>query len=266
MIRHLAVIVLAALASVTADADPNTTPRIAIIIDDLGYRATLDQRALALPAEVAVSVLPTAPLTQRIAAAAAAQDRDILVHLPMQSLGGRPAMTDYAPFVLHGETTRAELEQVVAEALAAVPQARGINNHMGSLVTQQPERMRWLMQWLACHRDLYFIDSFTTADSVAHAVAREQHVPTARRDVFLDDHHDVESVRLQFRRLVRLAHERGQALAIGHPRPETFEVLEQELAALDAHGVMLVPATDLLEGSGARDAALLTVAGARSAP
>ena len=77
--------------------------------------------------------------------------------------------------------------------------------------------------------------------------ARRQFVPTARRDVFLDDAPDAESIRAQFRRLVAIAHERGQALAIGHPQPGTLEVLEQELAALDAHGVTLVPATALLD-------------------
>lgn len=257
----------AALAAVPAAqaAEAAALPRIAIIIDDLGYRAALDARILKLPLEVAVAVLPNAPNTRRVAETAARQARDVLVHLPMQALG-RGGLADYAPVALHDDLTRAELERVVANALAAVPEARGINNHMGSLLTRQHEPMRWLMQTLACHRDLYFIDSYTTADSVAHRMAQEAHVPTARRDVFLDDSHDEADIRAQFRRLVHMAHQRGHALAIGHPQPETLAVLESELALLEQHGVTLVPATALLEGVTASERPATVLAGTHTAP
>ena len=255
---------LAATPSVSA-TEGNATPSIAIIIDDLGYRAALDARILELPPEIAVAVLPNAPNTRRVAKAAARQSRDVLVHLPMQAMGPG-GLADYAPVALHADVTREELERVVASALAAVPEARGVNNHMGSLLTRQHEPMRWLMQTLACHRDLYFIDSYTTAESVAHRMAQEAHVPTARRDVFLDDSHDEAAIRAQFKRLVRLAHERGSALAIGHPQPETLAVLEAELAQLEQYGVTLVPATALLDGAtGARRPANM-LAGTRTAP
>ncbi|MEO0347195.1 MAG: divergent polysaccharide deacetylase family protein [Pseudomonadota bacterium] len=257
----------AALAAApTADAaEQDSTPSIAIIIDDLGYRAALDARILELPPEIAVAVLPNAPNTRRVAETAARQSRDVLVHLPMQALGPG-GLAHYAPVALRADVTRDELERVVAHALAAVPEARGINNHMGSLLTRQHEPMRWLMQTLACHRDLYFIDSYTTAESVAHRMAQEALVPTARRDVFLDDSHDEADIRAQFKRLVRLAHERGAALAIGHPQPETLAVLESELALLEQHGVELVPATALLEGVSAPERAATVLAGTRTAP
>ena len=237
---------MAAFAAYSA-AHAEPRPRIAIIIDDIGYRAALDARALELPQPVAIAVLPGSPHARRMAATAAAQSRDVLVHLPMQPLERPDALDGYAPVALRLSTTADELHAIVAGALAAVPEARGINNHMGSLLTQQPAHMRWLMQTLACRRNMFFIDSYTTPDSVAMAEARRQFVPTARRDVFLDDAPDAASVRAQFHRLVAMAHRRGQALAIGHPQPETLAVLEQELAALDAHGVTLVPATALLD-------------------
>ncbi|MEM1438299.1 MAG: divergent polysaccharide deacetylase family protein [Pseudomonadota bacterium] len=264
----LATLAGAAALAVTPTAqasDLGATPRIAIIIDDLGYRAALDARILELPAEVAVAVLPNAPNTRHVAETAARQARDVLVHLPMQALGP-DGLADYAPVALRADVTRDELERVVAHALAAVPEARGINNHMGSLLTRQHKPMRWLMQTLACHRDLYFIDSFTTAESVAHQMAQEAHVPTARRDVFLDDSHDEAEIRAQFKRLVRLAHERGAALAIGHPQPETLAVLESELALLEQHGVTLVPATALLEGASAGEPPATVLAGTRAVP
>lgn len=267
-IGALAALAGAAALAATPNAhatDPAATPSIAIIIDDLGYRAALDARILELPPEIAVAVLPNAPNTRRVAEAAARQSRDVLVHLPMQAQGPG-GLTDYAPVALHDNVTRDELERVVAHALAAVPEARGINNHMGSLLTRQHEPMRWLMQTLACRRDLFFIDSYTTAESVAHRMAREAHVPTARRDVFLDDRRDEAAIRAQFRRLVRLAHERGAALAIGHPQPETLAVLESELALLEQHGVTLVPATALLEGASVPEHPATVLAGTRTAP
>ena len=264
MIGRVALAVLAVAAGMAARG--NTPPRIAIIIDDVGYRAALDARALELPVAVGIAVLPDAPHARRVAEAAAMQSRDVLVHLPMQSLGGASEMPDYGSVKLSIDTTRADVERVVAEALAAVPQAIGINNHMGSRVTREPGHMRWLMQTIACYRDLFFIDSFTTHESVAFETARRQLVPAARRDVFLDDARDAESVRAQFRRLVRLAHERGQALAIGHPQPDTLAVLEQELADLEQYGVTLVPATALLERAPRDLDNTMTTAGTAAAP
>src|SRR5690606_32302890 len=117
------------------------------------------------------------------------------------------------------------------ENLASVPHARGVNNHMGSLITRHPGHMTWLMQSLA--RDgLFFVDSYTHPQSVALEMAREGGIPTARRDVFLDHVPEPEAIAFQFRRLVSRAKRNGQAIGIGHPSPETLEFLQAALPVL----------------------------------
>ncbi len=218
-------------------------PRVAIIIDDVGYRLIEDRRVLALPREVAVSVLPFSPHGKRIAAQAAMQQRLVMLHLPMQSMG-QTAIADRG--MLNLDSTRDALGATLAASLASVPAARGVNNHMGSLLTRHPGHMRWLMEALACYRDMFFVDSFTTHHSVALAEARRQFVPSARRDVFLDDDTRPEAIEAEFERMIGIAEKRGQALAIGHPLPETLAVLEALLESLPGRGIDLVSPDALL--------------------
>lgn len=241
MRRRLAAVLIAWLAAGTAVADK---PRIAIIIDDVGYRLQEDRRLLSLPREIAISVLPFSPHGRRIAELAHAQQRLLMLHLPMQSMGHQSSQELHGALAL--DTTRDSLRATLAASLAAVPDARGINNHMGSLLTRHPGHMRWLMQALACHRNLFFIDSYTTHHSVALAEARRETVPSTRRDVFLDDDVSPAAVSEQFERLVSIAERRGQALAIGHPLPGTLDVLEALLASLPARGIELVSPEALL--------------------
>lgn len=139
-----------------------------------------------------------------------------------------------------------ELAAKLKSGLASVPFVRGINNHMGSLLTQVDEPMHWLMHTLREAGDLYFIDSRTSAHSIAARVAYEVGVPNFSRDVFLDNERNTAEIFAQFERLVARARSRGSALAIGHPFPETLEVLEWVLPQLAAYGVELVPLSRLI--------------------
>jgi len=217
-------------------------PRIGIIIDDLGNRGALDRRAVALDGPVAMAVLPDTPYAHRIAESAHAAGKEVLVHMPMQSIND----PDPPPNFLSLETTRAGLVRRVEHALASVPYAAGLNNHMGSLMTRHPGDMNWLMQELSRHPGLFFVDSRTTPRTVAAEIAREDHVPVLSRDVFLDDVLDDASVSRAFDRLLAVARRNGQALAIGHPHPVTLGVLERRLPELQAAGVTLVPLSELL--------------------
>ena len=236
-----------AIAVTTVAASPAPAPgaRIAIIIDDIGYRWRDDQRVLELPAAVAVSILPHSPHGARLADAAHRQGRPVLLHLPMAAAHGNAALLGPAP--LTPSMDRAALQQTLAAALASVPHARGVNNHMGSLLTTQPGPMRWLMQSLQCYRDLYFIDSFTTADSVALATAWAHGLRANRRHVFLDHDDDELAIAGAFDRLIRRAHRDGAALAIGHPERTTIDVLQRLLPKLAERGVTLVAPDQLLQ-------------------
>lgn len=237
MIRLLGALLL--LGSGVAHAGP----LVSIIIDDLGNRGALDRRAVALPGPVAMSVLPHTPHARHVAERARRADKEILVHLPMQS----EAAADTPPDTIALHDTRRQLETRLRQALTAVPHAVGINNHMGSLITRHPGHMDWLMSAMSRHPRLFFVDSRTTDRTVAAQLAGEHGVPALSRDVFLDDDPSREAVEQAFDRLVATARQRGRAIAIGHPRATTLSVLEQRLPELAAHGITLVPLSEMLE-------------------
>lgn len=242
-------------ASASADA-----PRIAIIIDDLGYELRAGRRAIALPGPIACAVLPGTPRGRLLAEAAHAEGKEVLLHLPLQALVdvGHPARASDVSHVGHElnlDMSRRQFADAFAASLAAVPHASGVNNHRGSLLTRHPGHMRWLMDEISRHGDLLFIDSYTTADSVALQIARERNVPSARRDVFLDPDPSPETLAREFERLKSLARKRGAAVGIGHPYPATLSFLEAELPTLREQGFELVSLQSLLHDEAGRPAA-----------
>ena len=230
---------LAAPAGMGVAAD---APQIAIIIDDLGYQLTSGQRAIALPGPVSYAILPDAPRASTLARAANARGRDILVHLPMQATHDRPG--DTAGVTL--DMSREQLRSAIGHAIESVPFAIGVNNHRGSLITQHPGHMRWLMEELGLRAPLFFVDSYTTHHSVAMQVAAESGIRAIRRDVFLDADPEPATIRAEFERLKSLARARGSAVAIGHPYDATLAFLEAELPKLAAEGYELVPISWLI--------------------
>lgn len=218
-------------------------PRIAIIIDDLGYHLANGKRAIGLPGPVAFSFLPGAPRAKLLAEQAHELGKDILLHLPLQ------AHQDDArrePKEIHIDMSRARLSHVFNEALASVPHAIGINGHRGSLLTRHPGHMQWLMEEIRDRQGLFFVDSFTHHDSVALQIARETGVEAMKRDVFLDPDRAPETVVREFERMKQLARQRGSVVAIGHPYPATLELLERELPKLAEEGFELVRLSDLV--------------------
>lgn len=217
--------------------------RIAIIIDDLGNSQQLGRQAVDLPGALTYAVLPQRPYSREIARRAHAQGKEVMLHLPMQTIDGRLLGAGG----LHLDMARQDFARQLQASLSAVPHVSGVNNHMGSLLTQHPGAMRWLMEDLQCFDGLYFVDSRTDVRSVARRYAQEAGLPNAQRDVFLDNEQDVDYVRGQLRRLVETARQRGAAVGIGHPYPETLAVLAEELPLLAAQGIQLVPASRLVE-------------------
>ena len=132
--------------------------------------------------------------------------------------------------------------------LSAIPHISGINNHMGSLLTQHPGKMAWLMQTLSeARNDLFFVDSRTTEHTVAYTVAAEFEIPRINRNVFLDNIRSEKEIGIQFKRLLILAKRHGTAVAIAHPYPETLEFLEQMLPTLQQQGIELIKTSSLIK-------------------
>lgn len=216
-------------------------PKLAIIIDDLGYHRSRGEAVATLPAPVTCAIIPQTPWGPHLAEQAVSHGKEVMIHLPMATGARRLDKGG-----LEETMTRAEMIRTVREAFIRIPQARGLNNHMGSILTAEAEPMRWLMQELAMQR-YFFIDSRTTPESVALDVAHQHGLRSAGRDVFLDNERDLLSMNRQFNQALRIARQKGSAILIGHPYPETITYLENVLPLLEQAGIDVVPASSLLE-------------------
>jgi uncharacterized protein len=231
-----------ASAGIAADQPPRKAV-IAVVIDDLGNSLEEGRRVVALPGAVACSILPHTIDGPHIADLAHAVDKEVLLHLPMQSVADMPLGSGGITL----EMTEGEIRATVADDIESIPHLAGMNNHEGSLITQHPGDMAWVLQTLHGAGAFYYIDSYTSADSVAYQIAREQQVPAARRNVFLDDVNTEAAVREQWQRLIAIARHKGFALAIGHPRSATLKVLEEELPKLADEDLILVAPSEIVK-------------------
>jgi len=218
-------------------------PVIAIIIDDLGNKSS-DEQAVRLPGAIAYAFLPHTPHTNHLAKLAHANNKEVMLHVPMQSMHDDKKL---GPGSLTLDMNESDFVKTLQEDLASIPHVQGINNHMGSLLTRHPGHMLWLMQEINRHGDLFFVDSRTTAKSVARMVATENNVPSLTRDVFLDAENNAAFIEKQFDKLLKIARIHGSALAIGHPYPDTMKVLKKRLQQLESEGIDLVPVSRLLQ-------------------
>src|SRR5574340_1806089 len=233
-------LMLLVVAPAAAHAAP---PVIAIIIDDLGNTFAEDRRAAQLPGPVACAILPHTEFAVTLADACHAAGKEVLLHLPMQAL-------DDAPLGLGGislDMSKEQIQNTVRGDLQSIPYVVGVNNHEGSLISMHPGDLAWIMQTLHAIGGLFFVDSYTTADSIAYQIAREQALPAARRDVFLDDVNTEAAVGFQWQRLRAIARHKGFALAIGHRRPATLAVLAAEMPKLPEQGFQLVPVSAIVK-------------------
>ena len=218
-------------------------PKIAIIIDDCGYNLPRDLRFLKLPIPVTLSILPMTPHGKEVAAAAQSAGKAVMLHLPMEpeSSAAHPG-----PGAITTEMSDDQVKAQVAADIASLPAVPGANNHMGSKATSDPRVMRDVIAVLK-HDDMFFIDSMTVLDSVGEQTARDDGVPTASRDVFLDNQATVPYVEGQIKQLEAVALRNGQAIAIGHPNPETAEALEKMVPEMQAAGFDFVTAQSLVK-------------------
>ncbi|MFT5349221.1 MAG: polysaccharide deacetylase 2 family uncharacterized protein YibQ [Planctomycetota bacterium] len=228
----------------TAKANEIEKPVIIIIIDDIGYRMREDLRAIGLPGQVAFAIMPHSPHARQMSALANEMGKDVLLHMPMQALEENKNKF-LGPGALTLQMTHEEFIHTLESSLRSVPHASGVNNHMGSLLTQHPGHMNWLMESLKSQNKFY-IDSVTSGNSIAADVAKELQLPYLRRDVFLDNIQSESKIQIQFDELIAIAKRNGVAVAIGHPYPRTLSVLSKNLQLLDMHGVKLISPRQML--------------------
>ncbi|MGH9354471.1 MAG: divergent polysaccharide deacetylase family protein [Terriglobia bacterium] len=217
--------------------------RVAIVMDDLGQNMAAARGLLRLHSPLTFSVMPRLHFSREIAEAAHQAGIEVMLHLPMQPRDD--SAPDVSPHEIKVGMGSREVSGIIAADLASVPYVAGVNNHMGSRATSDPRLMSEVMAALAA-RHLFYIDSRTTASSVALEVARRADVPSFYRSVFLDDTRTVPYTLGQLRKLCHVAESQGAALAIGHPYPSTIAALGQFLPELQRDDIQLVRVSTLL--------------------
>ncbi|MBN2310193.1 MAG: divergent polysaccharide deacetylase family protein [Candidatus Hydrogenedentes bacterium] len=231
----------AAPAASGAKAAGDAGPRIAIIVDDGGYPGESTEAILGLDTGLTLSILPNCDETTSTAQRAAEKGFEVMLHMPMET----NSKSAKFPGSIKIAMTKDEIRALTEKALAQVPGAVGVNNHTGSKFTADEKSMRAFLE-LVKERGLYFVDSRTTAETVAYTLAQELGVPSAERDVFLDNEADVGKIRTQLTELVDTAKEQGAAIGICHFRPKTAQALAEFLPTLEESGVTLVHASELV--------------------
>lgn len=212
-------------------------PHIAIIIDDMGLNVRNSRRAVDFQVPITLSYLPYARDVQAQVDTARSRGHEIMLHLPMEPFDRHLSAGPRAMTV--GMTDQA-FETGLKENLNAFSGYVGINNHMGSRLTSTPEAMARVMQAVA-ERGVFFVDSWTSPRSVAYRVAADFGIPRGRRDVFLDHDEGTGPVWAALHQAERLARLHGTAVAIGHPKEDTLDVLSVWIPQAIARGVKIVP-------------------------
>lgn len=216
--------------------------RLAIVLDDWGYQKKPLDTLGQMPGPLTLSVIPRLAYSQLVAERGAALGEEIILHYPMQAQhGGHPEPGMLKPG-MDALQVRSDLEQ----AFLTVPGAVGLNNHEGSLATEDRKLMDEVAAVLK-DRDAYFLDSVTTPHSAIPAAAKAAGIPWAARRVFLDDVNQVPAILNQLKQAVDLTRRNGHCIAIGHPRPATLKALLQALPGLKEQGIQLVKVSDLLQ-------------------
>lgn len=218
---------------------------VAIIVDDMGYSLNAINEICSLKKSLTISVLPFSPLAKETAQIAHQNGLEIMLHLPLEAINNQEG-NDGTEGMIHSEMSETEVIDAVERSLKQVPHISGVNNHMGSKITADVTFMRIILSRLK-ERELFFIDSRTTRDSVAYEVAQIMGIPSAYRNIFLDIESDEEYIKKKLIEFFELAQKRGQALAICHPTPQTLKVLKENLHLMDKYNLKPVFASKIVQ-------------------
>ncbi len=225
MLRFWPLLALALSCSAVADQ----RPKLSLVVDDLGYSLDRGIAAIELEGTHTYAILPDTSYSRLLAERAHQHGKEVILHLPMQSIN---SASSREPHALNEAMDEDELTAKVHHLLREVPFIRGVNNHMGSHLTEFDFFMRPVMDSIRGYNpNLYFLDSRTSPRSVALAEAREAGLRSISRDVFLDNETNPESIRLQIQIWLAQARQRGTAIAIGHPYDNTIRQLRENLPA-----------------------------------
>lgn len=219
---------------------------LAILIDDFGYQGEGTAEMLALPIPLTAAIMPFSANAAADAEAVRQAGKEVFIHMPMESLTGKPEWVGEKG--IFRSMSEAEIRQRVEEACTLLPDAVGLNNHMGSAIMEDRRCLSAVMEVLG-EKELLFVDSLTSAKSLGQEIAAEKGVSFYGRNVFLDSTDSIEEVKANLRKAAEIALEKGEALAIGHVGPEggkvTARAIGELIGELEKTGIRFVPVSCL---------------------
>ena len=207
--------------------------KIGLIIDDFGYRNDeISDGFLHLDVNLTCAVIPGHAYSSTFGEKAVSRGHEVIVHMPMENVGENRGEEE---FVLRVDMKPDAVKNRVYDALDQIPEAIGMNNHQGSRATADPSVMNSVAAVLK-ERNKFFIDSRTTPETVAESIMNNWKVPSARRNIFLDNDPDEEKITRQLLSLVEIAERDGSAIGIGHVKQNTLNVLRKQIPELKRKG------------------------------
>lgn len=215
--------------------------KLAIIIDDFGYRNNLISQFAAYPHPLTFAILPNHPYTGTAAQAAQNNGKEHILHFPMEALGNAPEESS----TVHVGDSQDKINQMLKDGLRQIPGAVGVNNHQGSKVTSDAESIKKVMIAIK-GQGMFFLDSRTSGSSKAESTARTMGIPTASNQLFLDGEADVAYIKKKIRQAAESARRNGTFIVIGHDRPATIQALQEMEPIFNEMGVEVVPLSQLM--------------------
>ena len=227
----------------SSEEEINLSPKVAFIIDDLGYETEVAKKMIELEFPMTLSILPFLQYSEFIAEEGRKNNQEIMLHLPMESSN---SSANHGPGAIKSYMSEEEIRQAVRDSILNFPYIIGVNNHMGSKITEDRKIMEIILEEIR-ELNLFFIDSMTSKNSIAYEVAQEMEIKSAVRSVFLDNENDMEYIKEQMLKVQETALKEGEAIVIGHSRINTFYVLKRMIPELIKAGIEIVPVSELVK-------------------
>ena len=206
------------------DIDQDTLGVIVLVIDDFGYRNdNISDGFLNLNIPITCAIIPGHTASKKFAEKAVSYGKEVIIHMPMESENYSPGEDEYK---LLTSMTSELLENKLIQAFESLPEAIGMNNHQGSKATSDSKTMTVLASVLK-DRGKYFIDSRTSSLTIGEKTMISFGVPTARRNIFLDNNNDLDRIEEQMNKLANSAKKNGVAVGLGHARKNTLAAIEK---------------------------------------
>ena len=230
------------LASVSTQGQTAMSPQIALIIDDIGHSRSLADQFIETQVTLTFSILPHLAYSHQLAQDLHHQGYEVMLHQPMEPLDD---CCDPGPGAVFVGDNANRIEAIIRSNISEIPFAKGVNNHMGSRFTASSYEIAAALK-VVRSRNLYFIDSITSNRSLAHATAKRYRIPTAYRNVFLDNVRKESAILARLKQLQNHALRHGRAIGIGHPFPETAHAIGRFADQLKSSQIQLVPISQVI--------------------